>query len=323
MIIDQYLELADLIGIEQAYQFSGAGLLDQYEVIGEQVLDAMVDEVLIRQAATEMGLQVSEDDVWQALEEQQGYFRHGTPTPRPTVTPWPSPTPITPTETLPTPLPTLTPLPSPTVVTEAAFEELHREQLRALKGSDVDEETYRAVVEAQLLMDQVRERLVEDEPRQAKHLELDLLRFGTAEDADAFLVRLDGGESFDALLDEARSNPEDSASATSIPWTPYDALSQRVGAAVAQIALSREIGSYSQVINSSEEEFVIMRVTGHEERELSASALRSRQNELYSAWLEALKEAAEIERYDYWRNRVPRSPTLDPRELIPTPSPAG
>ncbi len=330
LIIDQFFELADLYGLDVAYQFSGigqlyeaspSGLSDRYIEFGEAVLDSMVDEALIRRGAAEMGVSVAEEKVSQLVEEREGYYRRGTPTRPPTSTPWPTPTPITSTNAAPTQAPTLTPRPSPTVVTQAGFDQLYQERLRELRRAGAGEEVYRATLEIRLLEERVRERLMEDVPLEADQVEFDLLSFASADDADGYLPRLDAGESFDNLMEEARSDPEDGFNAASVPWTTLGDLSQRVGNVISVVAFSQEVGAYSRVVESPEGDRVILRVTAHEVRELSDGARRSMENDLYSDWLEGLREATVMEKYDYSRDRVPRDPRLDRTRLIPTLTP--
>ncbi len=328
-IIDQYLQFSELFGIEQAYQFSGMSLLyifteteirDNYEDFGGQVLDAMIDDVLIRREAAEMGVQVSEEEVSRLLEEQYSYYRDGTPTPLPTSTPRPSPTPITSTDTItiPTPAPTWTPRPTPTVVSEKAYQELYQEQLRALDKAGVGEKTFRGSVETQLLTEKVRERLMEEVPTEAEQVSFDALVFTLPAEANLFLGRLEAGESFEDLSDEARENPEGDATAQTSSWLPFEEVVKSYGSVVAAIAFSLEVGEWSELITTEDGQIMIVYVTGHEVRELSATLLRTKENELYTAWLDQLRESAEIEKYDYWRSRVPQRPGLDYRYLIPT-----
>ena len=223
-LIEQY---AQLFGVDQV---SGiAAQLDEYETVGQQVLDSMTQEVLVRQAADELGISVSEEEVSRYIEEQHGYYRDGTPTPMPTSTPLPTSTPITPTETLATPLPSRTPYPTATPVTEDAFDDSYSDQLRSLRSISVSEKTLRQVVEYQLLLDKVRDYLMQDVPTEADQVQLDVLIFATAEDANGYLTQLDEGDSFDSLIEQAQADSEDGATASTVSWTPVDLLAENYG----------------------------------------------------------------------------------------------
>lgn len=95
--------------------------------LGQQVIDIMIEDAIIRQKAAELGIDVSEEEIDKFIQEQFGYYPDGTPTPLPT-----QPTAVPPTLSpaqleLITPTPTLTPTvpATPTVVvtpTEAVTE---------------------------------------------------------------------------------------------------------------------------------------------------------------------------------------------------------
>jgi parvulin-like peptidyl-prolyl isomerase len=314
--IEQILQYAQIFGVEQVTSF--AAQLDDYEAVGEQVLDTMVDDALIKEGAAELGVSVSDDEVLQYLEEQVGYYRNGTPTPAPTLTPFPTSTPIT--ETVTTPAPTRTPLPTPTVVTEESFNQFFQQQLDVLKEIGVSRNTYLDVLKTQLLVDKIRQRLMEGEPVEAEQVEAQVLIFTNEDDVNAYLQRLQTGESFEDLVAAARADTEDDISASNIPWTPREELASQYNQEAADIVFSLAVGEYSDVIVTPDGQYLIFYGTGHEERPLGASILRTREDRIFSDWLTGLRDGAAIEKYDYWRNRVPHEPVLDPRLLIPTPT---
>ncbi|MCZ7667055.1 MAG: SurA N-terminal domain-containing protein [Chloroflexi bacterium] len=118
------------VGIIQ--QFASQLIIDllpsSSDTFGESILEQMVDETLLEQAAAERGLSVSEEEVDEAIGADFNYFGGGLPTPAPsateTIVPTPSLTPIPtavitgscpPPPELPTPTqgPTATPFPPP------------------------------------------------------------------------------------------------------------------------------------------------------------------------------------------------------------------
>jgi hypothetical protein len=52
-------------------------------VLGADVLDAMINDEVIRQEAARRGITVTEDEVERSLQEAFGFFIDGTPTPAP------------------------------------------------------------------------------------------------------------------------------------------------------------------------------------------------------------------------------------------------
>ncbi len=72
----------------------------------------------------------------------------------------------------------------------------------------------------------------------------------------------------------------------------------------------------------SVERYLIVQVSGRQERPLSDSARRGAEEELLSNWLE-LQKQVDVEIFERWRTNVPRQPLLDSRFLVPpTPAPA-
>src|SRR5688572_13449205 len=161
------------------------GTLAAPEILGQQVLDQMSDEILIRQEAEKRGISVSKEEVDTYFKETFGFVPDGTATPTITPTEFAFPTlsseqltifPSTPTEaststatptgtpdaaTTPTatattapPTPTAVPeLPtaSPTAYTLEGFQKDYDEMVKSFAGNDVSERTIRSIYEADLL----------------------------------------------------------------------------------------------------------------------------------------------------------------------------
>ena len=71
-------------------QFSGREIVllaQQYEQLGEFVLDQMVDDELIRQGAAERGITVTDEEIDARIGERYNFFDGESPTPFPTACP--------------------------------------------------------------------------------------------------------------------------------------------------------------------------------------------------------------------------------------------
>src|SRR5687767_2417946 len=66
--------------------------LDTPETLGQQVLDQMIDEVLIRQEAEKRGITFTDAEVQKEIQDSYGFFPDGTPTPTATPTEFLTPT---------------------------------------------------------------------------------------------------------------------------------------------------------------------------------------------------------------------------------------
>jgi hypothetical protein len=177
-------------------------------------------------------------------------------------------------------------------------------------------------VEMQLLSDKIRARLLEDLPEVADQVSYDAMLFTTAAEANVFLVRLESGETWEDLVEEIKAmTAEEKPSAYSVPWATQEEVTDSMGEEIASLLFSLEVGVPSGVTATQDGRFGLFSVTGHEERELSSNYLRTKESELYTAWLEGLRAAAEIEKIDGWESRVPQVPALGLQYFVPTATP--
>jgi hypothetical protein len=87
--------------------------------VGQQVVDQLVDDALVRQEAEKRGITVSKEELDEAVQEAFGYFADGTPTPKPTTEPVPTST-LNPTQLALVP-PTSTPTATPEITATVAL----------------------------------------------------------------------------------------------------------------------------------------------------------------------------------------------------------
>jgi peptidyl-prolyl cis-trans isomerase D len=119
----QYMQFAQMFGIQDPLndQNFGSALqqmksqLDSTDTMGQNVLDTMIDERLIRQEAKKRGMAISKEELDKGVQEAFNYYPNGSPTPTLTATQVEMPT-LGPTQLA---LVTITPTPSP-VYTETA-----------------------------------------------------------------------------------------------------------------------------------------------------------------------------------------------------------
>ena len=78
-----------------------------------------------------------------------------------------------------------------------------------------------------------------------------------------------------------------------------------------EAAYSLEPGEMSQPVQS-QFGWHIIRVLGHEERPLSSSACLNLKNQKFQEWLTGIREQAQIEISDFWKEIVPLLPMLPP-----------
>ena len=351
-LILQIEDLSDALGgdIGMVQQFAGQALtqLSQPDVIGQSVLDQMVDDTLTRQEAARRGITVSETDIDERIAAQFQYFGGESPTPVPTgtatVVPTPSLTPIPTaaiTDVLPTntPFPTATlgptstPRPTSTPVSLQAYEEERDTLFARLADLGVTETVLRDVIAAQLYRERVRDALVAeaDLPAEGLHASFYIVYYETEEEATAALADV-AATDFVTVWNTVRSTPapasadevpESTAFATEILWRTREDLAASLDSAVLDIVFDGPLDTVSPVLEtlgqSGVPEYVLVYTTGQEIRPFSEARLNEDQDRVLTDWL-AAQVAGGVTLSELWRTRVPTSPALDTAYFQPQPT---
>ncbi|RLC66253.1 MAG: hypothetical protein DRI48_05110 [Chloroflexi bacterium] len=270
--------------------------------IGDQALEQLIQEELVRQEAERRGIVVTEEELQREIELYFGYDRDpSTPTPEPTAAP-----PLTSTSVL-TPTPPAEPLPTPTQMTRQEFERRYTDFQDTLRSIGISEHLYRSWVEASLLIEKVREQMQTELPKTAEQVKLFYLMVDSEERANELVTRLDAGEDPQTLADELAEEEEITGYGTELSWFPKSVLESRFGAELAELAFSLEIGEHSQpVLSQDGTMYVIIKVLGREVRELDETVLEQMANEAFQEWLE-VQQGIAVERRTY-RDRIPTEP---------------
>ena len=334
------------VGIIQ--QFAGQIMveLQNAEDLGQGVLNTMIDEVVIRQAAEARGLVVTDADVDREIGELYGYFGGELPTPLPepteTMMPTPSITPIPTqviTEVLPTetpfptltPGPTFTPAPTATPVSEASFNEQYGEILDRLIELGATEATYRESVRTQMYREMLQEALAEESglATEGEHVSFFMLSYGTEAEANeaVALIEADG---FLNVWNTVRSLPFDPEStttgrATELVWQSRNLLSNQASPLVIDAVFEIDLNTPSELIVEPVDDetslYSIVMVSGRELRPLSASEIQNNEQQNLVNFVSS-QQVEQVELTGYDRGRVPTQPVLDPLfTQPPTPTP--
>jgi len=352
LLVSRISDIADLVAgdVNQIQQIAGLELqtLGDPELLGQQVLDELIEQELVRQEAEARGISVSVDEVQASLEERFYYFGGDSPTPQPTPTetimPTPSITPIaqegltetiqllTPTPT-PTTGPTVTPMPTPTAISLESFEESSGEWFNRLNDYGVDEALFRNEIEQDLY----RERLIDALALEgelsdlAEHASIFYIRFGNEDEANDALEAIESSDYLtvwntirNAVVEEG---VEDSAIAGELLWRTADNLESILGPDLSGEAFELDIDEPGSVIvvpaqtEDGADSFFIIMVSGREVRPLTEAAFDNAKQQIYINWLdEAL--LSNVLRFERWRANIPQRPLLDTRSWIyPTPVP--
>jgi parvulin-like peptidyl-prolyl isomerase len=341
-VYNQYSFYQQNFGVDYSQQMQQiVSNLASPEIIGQQALDQMTDEIIIRQEAEKRGITVSGDEIEKSIQENFGFFPNGTPTPTitptnvslPTLsseqltlypstsTPTEAPTStITPTATRDlsaTAAPTSTPaidtptavpqLPTATVTpyTLEGFKKQYDDTIKNFKTDNISEKTIRAVYEAQLLRQKLLEDITKDMPRTEEQVWARHILVETEAEAKTIYELLKHGEDFATLAKERSKDTGSGANGGDLGWFGK-------GAMVAEFenaAFSLKIGEISEPIKS-QFGYHIIQVLGHQDMPLNAAQYQQKKETEFSNWLTDARKKADIKTFDIWKQRVPAEPTL-------------
>lgn len=264
-------------------------------LLGRTVLQQMIDERLIRAEAERRGIRVSPEAIDREIERRFGFIRE-TPTPAgsptPTITPGPG-----------TPEPT--PFPTPTPMSEASFRALYASQLKQWEGLGFTESDYRALVEADLLEQQLREAFAREVPTHEEQVDVRMITAETPDLAGELYRRIQA-EGFEKVFEEVQAGKVISAAALNMGWTPVGGLGSLYGTELEKIVFATPVLSTTSVITSPAG-YHIAFVAGREDRELAPYYLQARQQQAFEDWLQKQRNDPNRVRYFDWQNRIPRT----------------
>lgn len=339
---NQYSFYQQSFGFDYSQQLQQIlGTLNSPEILGQQVLDQMTDEILIRQETETRGITVSNEEIDNYFKETFGFFPDGTPTPTitptefvfptlsreqltiypststpteaPTSTVTPTGTPdrsvtATPTATTAPPTPTFVPeLPtaSPTPYTLEGYQTDYDEMLKSFATYNVSEKIIRSIYEADLLRQKLRDDIAKDIPHTEEQVFARHILVETEEEANATYARLKDGEEFAVVAQEVSKDSGSAARGGDLDWQPRSFFVKEF----ADAAFSQKIGEIGQPVKT-EFGYHIIQVIAREELPLSASQYDQKKETAFNDWLTATKEAATIETFEIWKERVPTEPAL-------------
>lgn len=303
--------------------------------LGRRVINDMVDDLLVQQAAAERNITIDDEMVQGEVNEFFGFDPTqiafiGTPatsTPTPTITPTPfvSPTPTA------TPLPTLVPEiteEATAEATEEVTEEATADTLPTLAPSptssqeerleefDENVETFRnnirsdagvgnGVVDALFERRALQEAITTDlfgELNSTTFVNVRHILVETEEEAQDILAALENGESFAGLARALSTDPGSGSRGGELGWSP----ASNFVTGFKEATLESEIGVIVGPVES-EFGFHVIQVRAREDRDIEAAQRNQVRNAEFLQWLQSVREENEdnIEIFDTWTNYVP------------------
>ena len=339
--INQYLQtyqLAQLFGSDansKAYfDNSMQQIAAQLEpaTLGQNVLNSLIEDKLIRQEAAKRGITVSAEELNKDVERYFTYYPNGTPTPTatveplptstlsplqmtlvpPTATPTASPTPtmtlptVTPTQVL-TPTQISTPEPTATPYTSDAFKKNYDTYIKDLTDLKVSETIFRKVLENRLYRLKVEEAILSDLKNEEEQIWTRHILVDSEEKAKEALARLQNGEEFAKVAQELSSDQGSAQRGGDQGWTSKGTL----GTEYEDVAYKLNIGEISQPVQSQFGWHVIQ-LLGKEIRPIDQYKYEQLRQTKFQEWLDSQREIVGVEIPDGWLDWVPVEPTLPP-----------
>lgn len=332
----QYQDLAAMFGTDEGSQSYFTQYLSQIEYqltdptyLGQAGLDQLIEDKLIRQEAARRGITVTDAEVDTLLESLFGYYPNGTPTPAPTLPIIPTSTlsplqltlvPATATPAVPAEAPTAvteptaaptadtvsTPTALPTPYTEALFRTNYKEYLSGARSSaGISEAEFRWLYEMSLYREKVAAAITADVAQEQDQVWARHILVADKAAAQLVLDRLNNGEDFAAIAAEVSTDTSNAAQGGDLGWFGIGIMDPAFEAA----AFSLGVGDISEPVQSTFG-WHIIQVLGHEVRPVSESDFQGLKDQAMQDWLTAQREAANVQIFDYWKDRIPAEPAL-------------
>ncbi|MEZ4667494.1 MAG: peptidylprolyl isomerase [Anaerolineae bacterium] len=297
--------------------------------MGLNVVNTLVDEQLIRNAAKEKGITVTQAEIDKKVED---FFQFTpvqdisseataevTATVEPTVTPTPyvSPTP-SPTATL-TPVPEITATPSSTPIATLPPEPTKTAD-EAQKAFQTDRDTFfrdvrkntgmsdgdiNAYFELRALQDALTSNVAADITKTGMFVNVRHILVATEEEAQDILSAIENGESFSDLAKSISTDTGSGANGGELGWAPVTQYVKEFQEA----ARTAEIGAIVGPVKT-EFGYHIIQVRAREDRELSDSELEQAKSGAFSTWFDEYKASKtdKTQTNSVWANYVPTDP---------------
>jgi len=300
--------------------------------MGLSIIDTMIEEQLIRNAAKEKGITVTQDEINAQINKYFGYTpppvagaeataeATATVTPTPTITPTPfvSPTPSPVPTTTPTPAQTATATATPLATLPPTATLTNDEQnkqfqdsrdtafreIRKLTGmSDADINNY---FELQALRVKLQDAVATDITTKGQFVDSRHILVATEEEANDVIAALNAGESFADLAKSVSTDTGSGANGGELGWSPVTNYVKEFQDAVKTADIGAIVGPIKSQFG-----YHIIQVRAREERELTKDQIDQAKSGAFSNWLKDYKESKKsvTPTNSIWANYVPTDPS--------------
>ncbi|MBK9927310.1 MAG: peptidylprolyl isomerase [Anaerolineales bacterium] len=336
----RYIFFQNNFGVDYSQQIQQLQSSSQFpEIIGQQIVDQLVDEALIRQEAEKLGITVSDDEVETFIQEQTySFYPNGTPSPTATPTAFEYPTPgsvqltlfphtATPTEApTSTPEPTSTPVlnptatftaapPTPTFVPESVptatpftldgYKAEYQKTLDQYKAYGITEATFRSVYKNLILRNKMQEKITVDVPTTAEQVHARHILVADEATAQQVLDQLKAGGDFTELAKQYSTDTGSAVNGGDLGWFTRGMMVAEFETA----SYTQKVGEIGQPVKS-QFGYHIIQVLDRQDLPLTADQLQRNRDTAFTDWLSTILEGAKVTKNDTtWKGQIPALPT--------------
>jgi len=329
----------------QAAQQTGQPQQIDIALLADATLDDMITEILVREAAAEMGITVSEGEIDDAIRATLGFRpvespAASAPTPFPTVPPTtptatstfvftltpsptveggaddPTPTPtstVTPTEVgeeaSESPTPTATPtVEPPTEEEEAAFRREYEASLAVwTEAAGMTEAEIRDLFAYSVILDKLFDEVDLDIPAETEQVLAGHILVGSEEEAEAVLEELEAGATFSEVAAEFSTDPSSAYRGGELGWISGEQMGQFFSEEFADLVLSQPLGEPGGPVETPFGYHIVL-VYDRQAVPLTEIEYLVRRQQEFATYIDTLRTDAEenIEIEENWQRYLPR-----------------
>lgn len=343
---EQYAQYEQYFGMDMSAQLDSIQTqLNNAELVGQSVLDSLIDEKIIELEAKKRGIVVSDAEIDERMEASFNFFPNGSPTPSLTPTAFIVPTeppeildfvtatpeftatvepqPTADSDATATPVPTntlaptITPtatvgptataLPTATPFTREAYEDILGKTNENLAKYGFDKTYVREYFRAQILREKLTGIIAADVKPIEEQIRARHILVADEETAKNIISLLQAGGDF---ADLAREYSKDSSASNGgdIGWFGKGQMVAEFEAAAFAL---KNPGDYTETPVASQFGYHIIQLIGRQERPLSESSYQTARNIAVQNWLtKAREEEYKVKTFDFWKQRVPTTPNF-------------
>lgn len=269
-------------------------------LLGQQVLDELVEDVLIEQELAARDEAITEHEIDQEIERGFGFLREPTATPSGTGTATAAPTDVPTAVPTGTPPPSSTPQPTATPYTREAFESNYADSMAGLRGRGIWEEDFRSRVRAQLARQRLRTVLEADVPRDEEQVWARHILVGDEWRALEILDTLQSGASWEDLAARFSLDTGNRDRGGDLGWFPRGEMVAEFEARAFEAEVGEVVGPFKTSFG-----WHIVEVLGHEVRPLDDSRFSQELDTAVRDWLTKRRSEADIQIEGTWVDLIP------------------